>query len=381
MFDDFVGMVREWYQTDKGIPLHAPCIGAHDKELVNDALDSTYVSSVGVYVDRFESDLANYMGVGRAVAVVNGTSALQVALRLVGVRENDEVITQPLTFVATANAIAYNHAHPVFLDVEKQTLGLSPAALRQFLTDHAEKGDDITINRTTGRRIGAILPVHTFGLPCRIDALCDIASEWNIPVVEDAAESLGSTHKGQHCGTFGAVGIVSFNGNKIITSGGGGAIVTHKTELADRAKHLTTTAKKPHRWAFDHDEIGYNFRMPNLNAALACSQLDRIDNFLGDKQKLCAAYTEFFADKPWATYVQGMAESESNHWLNTILLPDRATRDAFLEATNDAGIMTRPTWMLMNDLAMYKDCLKGDLKEAKWLQDRLVNIPSSAGTL
>ncbi|MBT4968971.1 MAG: LegC family aminotransferase, partial [Bacteroidetes bacterium] len=299
IYNNLITFIRDWYKTDKFIPLHEPRFKEIDREYVLDAIDSTFVSSVGEYVNRFERDLAAYLGVKRAVVTVNGTAALQVALRLVGVKAGSEVITQPLTFVATANAIAYHNASSLFVDVNRDTLGLCPDALEKFLDQNAEKRGTNTFNKITGKRIAAIVPMHTFGHPCRMDRLVDLADQWNIPVVEDAAESIGSSILTKHCGTFGKAGVLSFNGNKTITCGGGGAIITNDDNLADRAKHLTTTAKVNHRWEYVHDEVGYNYRMPNLNAALACAQLAQLDEILSNKRELANAYNAFFSKTDW----------------------------------------------------------------------------------
>jgi len=378
MFDNLIQFIKGWYKTDDFIPLHEPRFGALDRKYVMDAIDSTFVSSVGEYVNRFERDLAKYVGSRRAIVTVNGTSALQVALRLAGVESGDEVITQPLTFIATANAIAHSNAHPIFIDVNRETLGLCPDALETFLDQCAEKRDTRTYNKVTGRRISAMVPMHTFGHPCQMERLVEVADAWGIAVVEDAAEALGSTRNGKHCGTFGRIGIFSFNGNKTITCGGGGAIVTDDEVLADRAKHLTTTAKISHPWEFVHDEIGYNYRMPNLNAALACAQLEQIDELLADKRLLAQSYAELFTNCNWVKFVEEPAGCRSNYWLNAVVLSDQKQRDAFLEKTNEAGVMTRPIWQLMTDLKMYRNFQTGPLDNARWLQERVVNIPSSA---
>ena len=313
----------------------------------------------------------------KAVAVVNGTAALQVALRLAGVKAGDEVLTQALTFVATANAIAYNQAHPVFLDVDRDTMGLSPDALTAFLETHAEKRENGAYNKTTQRRIAACLPMHTFGLMCRIEAIVEICAEWNIPVVEDAAEALGSSSNEKAAGSFGLLGTFSFNGNKIVTCGGGGAIVSNDVELGQQGKYLTTTAKVPHAWEYVHDELGYNFRMPNLNAALACAQLEQLDMFIEQKKKLFEQYCSFFEGSE-INLKQPLPDTTSNHWLMALELPDREARDAFLRATNEAGVMTRPIWQLMYKLPMYADCQRDSQQNAEYLEDRIVNIPSSA---
>jgi aminotransferase in exopolysaccharide biosynthesis len=377
MYKDLITFIRDWYQTDQFIPLHEPRFKEIDREYVLDAIDSTFVSSVGEYVNRFERDLAAYLGVKRAVVTVNGTAALQVALNLAGVKAGDEVITQPLTFVATANAIAYNNAGPIFIDVNRDTLGLCPDALEQFLDQNAEKRGTSAFNKTTGKRIAAMVPMHTFGHPCKMGQLIDLADQWNIPVVEDAAESIGSKILTRHCGTFGKAGVLSFNGNKTITCGGGGAIITNDDALADRAKHLTTTAKVNHPWEYVHDEVGYNYRMPNLNAALACAQLEQLDGILADKCMLANAYNAFFSEIDWCDFFKEPDGCTSNYWLNAVITLDKKQRDDLLKTTNDSGIMTRPIWQLMSDLEMYKECQKGDLKNARWLHDRIVNLPSS----
>jgi perosamine synthetase len=377
MYKDLIKFIRDWYQTDQFIPLHEPCFKEIDREYVLDAIDSTFVSSVGEYVNRFERDLAAYLDVKRAVVTVNGTAALQVALRLTGVKAGDEVITQPLTFVATANAIAYNNASPIFIDVNRETLGLCPDALELFLDQNAEKRGTSAFNKTTGNRIAAIVPMHTFGHPCRMGSLIDLADQWNIPVVEDAAESIGSRILTRHCGTFGKAGVLSFNGNKTITCGGGGAIITNNDALADKAKHLTTTAKVNHSWEYVHDELGYNYRMPNLNAALACAQLEQLDVILSDKRELANAYNDFFNKTDWCDFFKEPEGCSSNYWLNAVITSDKKQRDDLLKTTNDAAVMTRPIWQLMSDLKMYKQCQKGDLQNARWLQDRIVNLPSS----
>ncbi len=378
MFDDLIEFIRDWYQTGDFIPLHEPHFKEIDKKYVLDAIDSTFVSSVGEYVNRFEKNLASYLGADHAVVTVNGTSALQLALKLAGVCSGDEVITQPLTFVATANAIAQNNADPVFVDVNPGTLGLCPDALEKFLSQRTVKKRGKTVNKVTGKPVSAIVPMHTFGHPCEMKKIMNLAADWNIPVVEDAAEALGSSIGSKFCGTFGKMGILSFNGNKTITCGGGGAIITNDREIAIRAKHLTTTAKTDHQWKFMHDEIGYNYRMPNLNAALACAQLEQLDHILKDKRKLSIAYENFFKESQWGYFFSELKGYTSNCWLNTIMTSDKKQRDDLLKKTNEAGIMTRPAWQLMPDLRMYKNCQKGDLKNARLLVDRIVNLPSSA---
>jgi aminotransferase in exopolysaccharide biosynthesis len=378
MYSDLIAFIRDWYGTSGFIPLHEPRFKEIDRQYVLDAIDSTFVSSVGKYVDRFEQALAAYLGAKYAVVTVNGTTALQVALKLAGVENGDEVITQPLTFVATANAIAHNNADPVFVDVSKETLGLCPDALERFLDQTAQKKGKVTVNKKNGRKIAAIVPMHTFGHPCNMVKLLELAAHWEIAVVEDAAEALGSRIAEQHCATFGSLGVISFNGNKTITCGGGGAIITNDQNLAKRAKHLTTTAKVSHPWEFVHDEIGYNYRMPNLNAALACSQLEQLDEILGDKRKLALAYDNFFRESGWGKWFREPEGCTSNYWLNAVVMKDQKQRDGLLKKTNESGIMTRPVWQLIPDLQMYKNCQQGDLENARWISRRLVNLPSSA---
>jgi aminotransferase in exopolysaccharide biosynthesis len=370
-----INFIQEQFQTREFIPLHAPVFNGKEKEYLLDTIDSTFVSSVGAYVDAFEAKMQELTQTPKAVAVVNGTASLQVALRLAGVKAGDEVLTQALTFVATANAIAYNQAHPVFLDVDRETMGLSPDALTAFLETHAEKRKDGTYNKTTQRRIAACLPMHTFGLMCRIEAIVEICADWNIPVVEDAAEALGSLSNGKAAGSFGLLGTFSFNGNKIVTCGGGGAIVSNDMELGQQGKYLTTTAKVPHAWEYVHDELGYNFRMPNLNAALACAQLEQLDTFIAQKRKLFEQYRSFFEGSE-IKLKQPLSDTTSNHWLMALELPDREARDAFLRATNEAGVMTRPIWQLMYKLPMYQQCQRDSQSQAEYLENRIVNIPS-----
>ena len=378
MFESFVSFVRELYNAPTDfIPLHAPRFRGNEKRYVTDSIDSTFVSSVGAYVDLFEQRIAEYTGATHAVAVVNGTNALQVALRLVGVGIGDYVITQPLTFIATCNAIRYQGADPLFVDVDAATLGLSPERLEEFLSQEATVEKQGCWHRASGRRLAACLPMHTFGHPSRVADLQSVCSHYGIPLVEDAAESLGSRYRGQHTGTFGAVGTLSFNGNKIITAGGGGAIITHDEALAKRAKHLTTQAKVAHAWEYVHDEIGYNYRMPNLNAALLCAQLEMLPQFLEEKRAIAQAYSDFFASQK-ATFIEEPEQALSNYWLNTVLLEDRTERNAFLQYTNDRQVMTRPAWQLMPRLQMFADAPRGTLSVAEDLVDRLVNIPSSA---
>jgi len=376
MFDALIRFVREQYRSDDFIPLHAPVFAGRERDYVTDTLDSTFVSSVGAYVDRFERDTAAYTGSPRAVATVNGTAALHIALQLAGVEPGELVITQPLTFVATCNAIAYCSAEPVFIDVDRHTLGLSPGALETWLTDNARVGDDgLCRTRDNGQVIRACVPMHTFGHPADLDGLVDVCARWKLALVEDAAESLGSFYKGRHTGTFGALGTLSYNGNKIITTGGGGMILAGE-ELGARAKHLTTTAKKPHPYEYVHDELGYNYRLPNLNAALGCAQLEQLEAFIATKRELAARYAAHLAGSELQFFTEP-AECRSNYWLNAVICANHEQRDALLKATNDKGVMTRPIWALMNRLPLYAHCRKGDLSNAEWLEARVVNLPSS----
>lgn len=366
-------------QTDHTIPLHEPLFEGNEWEYVKECIDTGWVSSAGSYVDRFERDLAEYTGAKHAVVVVNGTSALHVCLRLAGVEQNDEVILPALTFVATANAVAYQGAVPHFADSEESSLGLAPGKLGDYLSDIAEVRDGTCYNKETGRRIQAVVPMHAYGHPVDIDALQEVCDRFQIAMVEDAAESLGSLYRGEHTGTFGLCSSLSFNGNKTITTGGGGAILTDDADIAQRAKHLTTTAKKDHRWEYYHDRTGYNYRMPNLNAALGCAQLERLPSFLERKRVLANRYAREFASVSGVTFVDEPEYAQSNFWLNTILLDAQyaTERDAVLSETNDTGYMTRPTWQLMHRLPMYSSCPRMDLAVAESLEQRLINIPST----
>jgi perosamine synthetase len=375
-FSEIIDFIKSLYPGENPVPLHAPRFTGNEKKYVLDAIDSTFVSSVGKYVDRFEEMICEITGAQYATAMVNGTCALDIALKLSGIQPGDEVITQPLSFVATANSIAHCGANPIFLDVERETLGLDPTALKSFLKAHARIRENTCYNKTTGKRIAVCVPMHTFGHPCRIDEIAEICSHYHIALVEDSAESLGSLYKGKHTGTFGQFGVYSFNGNKTVTCGGGGAIVTNNKALAKKAKHITTTAKLSHPYEYIHDMIGYNYRLPNLNAALACAQLEQLDTFLENKREL-ASYYQFFFKTLQIIFIKEPEHARSNYWLNAIILPDRKARDEFLKATNEAGVMTRPIWRLMNKLEMYKDCQTDRLRNAQWLEDRVVDIPSS----
>ena len=376
MFDDVIDFIQNLYPENKSIPLHEPRFSGNEKKYLVECIDSTFVSSVGKFVDEFEDKIANYTDAKYAIATSNGTSALHISLLLANVEQDDEIITQPLTFVAICNAISYCGAKPIFIDVDKDTMGLSPSSLKEFLKNNTKVKNNQCINKKTGKVIRVCLPMHTFGHPCRIDEIKEICDNHHIFLIEDAAESVGSKYKGRHTGTFGQVGVMSFNGNKIITAGGGGCIVTNDKALAKKAKHLTTTAKIPHKWNFNHDMTGYNYRMPNLNAALLVAQLENLDNFIRSKRKLASVYEEFF-NYIDCDFVKEPMESKSNYWLNTILLKNKQQRDSFLEVANTAGVMTRPIWTLMSKLPMFINCQKGDLTNAEWLEDRIVNIPSS----
>lgn len=376
-YQQIVNKIREIYnEPSEFIPLHAPVFMGNEKKYLNECIDSTFVSSVGKFVDRFEEMMAEYTGAKKAVVCVNGTNALQMALQLVGVERDDEVLTQSLTFIATANAISYCAAHPVFLDVDKDTMGLSPVAVEKWLENNAELKDGVCYNKTTERRIKACVPMHTFGHPVKLDELIDICEKYNIELVEDAAESLGSYYKGKHTGTFAKVGILSFNGNKTITTGGGGMLLFNDEVLAKQAKHLTTQAKIPHKWEFAHDEIGYNFRMPNLNAAIGCAQLEQIDKILISKRKTAKSYEDYFHNMD-IEYFNEPKDCQSNYWLNAVILPNKEERDSFLEYTNQNGVMTRPIWKLMNRLPMFKESQTDELVNSILFEERVVNIPSS----
>ena len=371
-----VDFIKETFNTNEFIPLHEPRFNGNEKKYLNDCIDSTFVSSVGKYVDTFEKEFAKTVGSKYAIATVNGTAALHISLILADVKKDDEVITQPLTFIATCNAISYIGAKPIFVDVDIDTMGLSPESLKSFLETNCEIVNNQCINKITKKIIKACVPMHTFGHPCRIEEIKNICDKWNIVLVEDAAESLGSSYKDKHTGTFGKVAAFSFNGNKIITSGGGGVIVTDDETIAKRAKHITTTAKIPHPFEYVHDEIGYNYRLPNINAALLVAQLEQLTRFLEAKRKLSLKYKEFFSSNN-INFIEEPTNSKSNYWLQAVLLNDKKQRDDFLEFTNKNGVMTRPIWKLMNELEMFKDCQKTDLNNSKYLEARVVNIPSS----
>ena len=376
MFDEVIAFVKNLFGNKEFIPLHEPVFGGNEKQYVIETIDSTFVSSVGKFVDKFEEMICNYTGAKYAIATVNGTSALHMALLGAGVSSDDEVITQALTFVATANAISYCRAQPVFVDVDKDTLGMSPDNLRSFLKEFTISENGVCKNKLSGKRISAVVPMHTFGFACRIQEIRQICDEYHLPLVEDSAESIGTWIGNKHTGTFGSLGVFSFNGNKTITCGGGGVIVTDDGELAKKLKHMTTTAKVPHKWEYVHDMIGYNYRMPNINAALACAQLEQLEAILTVKRALSAKYQDFFNTTD-ISFVEEIEGTRANYWLNTIVLKDQTERDLFLEKTNSAGVMTRPIWHLLNDLTMFKECYSHKLEHSSWLSDRIVNLPSS----
>ncbi|WP_276389056.1 LegC family aminotransferase [Eudoraea chungangensis] len=376
MFNSTISFIKEKFDQQAFIPLHEPCFAGNEKEYLLECIDSTFVSSVGKFVDQFEDKVAKFTKAKFAIATVNGTSALHTALLLSGVEKNDEVITQALTFIATCNAISYIGAHPVFVDVDKATLGLSAEKLEEFLSANTQVINGICINKLSKRKIKAVVPMHTFGFPAQMEELLAVCKRYSLPIIEDAAESLGSLYKGKHTGTMGLFGVFSFNGNKTITTGGGGMIVTDDLELAKKAKHLTTTAKIPHKWDFVHNQIGYNYRLPNVNAAIGCAQMEMLPKIIAKKRALAADYKEYF-ELQKVNFVTEQKESLANYWLNTLILNDVNERNSFLEETNAQGVMTRPIWKLMNHLPMFNKAQTDGLENSKWLEERVVNIPSS----
>ena len=377
MYNDIVQFIRETYsEPEKFITLHEPSFVGNERKYVNECIDTGFVSSVGKFVDRFEDDIKAYTGAKYAVATVNGTAALHMALILAGVKRDELVLVQALTFIATCNAISYIGAEPVFLDIDLKNLGMSMDSLENFLNEKTVQKDGACYHKETGKRVAACVPMHTFGHPVEIDRMVELCNKNNIVLIEDAAESIGSTYKGKHTGTFGTLGTYSFNGNKTITCGGGGIIVTNDETLGKLGKHLTTQAKVPHRWEFNHDHIGYNYRLPNLNAALACAQLENLEMLIAKKRELSAKYEKFFEGTTFK-FITEPENVRSNYWLNAILVSDRKERDEFLTALNDSGVMARPAWTLMNKLPMFKHCMTEDLTNAQYIEDRLVNIPSS----
>ena len=407
-YQSVINFIRSLYPNREIIPLHEPYFGGNEKKYVLDCIESTFVSSVGKYVDRFEEMIKDFTGAKYAIATMNGTSALHIALKLAGVGQGDLVITQPLTFIATCNAITYCGAEPIFVDIDPETLGMSPVTLELWLSANTIIQDDACylkeVNVSTNlhklsqieelqesfesnsckfvkicglKKIAACVPMHTFGHPCEIDQIIDICNRYHIPVVEDAAESIGSYYKGKHTGTFGKLGILSFNGNKTITTGGGGMILTNDDELGPLAKHITTTAKKPHPWKFEHDMIGYNYRLPNLNAALGCAQMEMLPEILKNKRETAQIYQDYFKTIADIEFITEPQECISNYWLNAILLKNEEERDAFLEQANTQKVMCRPAWILMNKLQMFNYCPKAEIPISELIESKLVNIPSS----
>ncbi|MBR2260534.1 MAG: LegC family aminotransferase [Paludibacteraceae bacterium] len=375
-FKKTTDFIHDLYGTDF-VPLSVPVFIGNEKKYLNECIDTTFVSSVGKFVDRFEADMEKYTNSSRAVVCVSGTNALHMSLMLAGVERGDEVLTQALTFIATCNALSYIGAYPVFLDVDRDTMGLSPVAVQKWLSHNSEMKDGVCYNKRTGRRVKACVPMHTFGHPVHLDELITVLKEYNIELVEDAAESIGSFYKGKHTGTFGRVGAISFNGNKTITTGGGGMMLFNDEELGAYAKHITTQAKIPHRWEFKHDHIGYNYRMPNINAALGCAQLEHIEEYVESKRETAKIYEDFFKNIPDVEFFTEPENCRSNYWLNVVILKNKDSQQEFLQYTNDNGVMTRPIWELMTRLPMFEHCEHDELENTVWFADRVVNIPSS----
>lgn len=377
VIDKIFQFIRSQYPDEHPIGLHFPRFYGNEKKYLMECIDTTMVSSVGPFVNRMESEIAKYTQSNFAVATVNGTAALHIALQLVGVKRNDLVITQSFTFIATANAISYIGATPYFVDIDEKNLGMSPQSLI-ILEKDLDRRNDGVYHVPTQRRIGAVVPMHSFGMPCDIEEIASWCNQWEIPLIEDAAESIGSLYKGKHTGTFGQVGIMSFNGNKTITAGGGGVIITNDEKLAQRAKHLTTQAKVPHPYEFEHDEIGYNYRCPNLNAALLCAQLEYLDDILQDKRNLAAEYSRFFEEyTPYFRFVTEDNYKLSNYWLNSLIFDSKEVKEIFLKRSVELGIQIRPAWKPMHLLPMFQDAPRGDLFQTEWVYDHLVNLPSS----
>jgi aminotransferase in exopolysaccharide biosynthesis len=376
MKKNIIHFIQDYYKTKKFVGLHEPRFIGNEKKYLIDAVDSTFVSSIGQYVNKFEKDVCTFTKTNSALSVVNGTAAIQLSFYLSGVKNNDLVISPSLTFVAACNVLIHMGAEPLFVDVNKDTLGLCPIALELYLNENAVIEGNNCIHKLSKRRIRAIIPMHTFGHPVQMDEIIKISNKWNLSLIEDAAEAFGSKYKGKYCGTLSEMGCFSFNGNKTITTGGGGMVLFTNSEIAKRARHLSTTAKMPHAYEFFHDEAGFNLRMPNINAALGVAQLESINIYIKRKRNLAAQYKEFFKDTNYL-FVDEPEYSESNFWLNSIICENIKSRNEFLKTTNDAEVMTRPVWELMSNLPAFKDCYKGDLSNSLWLRDRLVNIPSS----
>ncbi len=376
-FQKLINFIKSLYPSLNPVPLHAPVFWGNEKKYLLDCIETTYLSYVGKYVTQFEEMIAQFTGAKYAVAVVNGTAALQITLQLAGVKPGDEVITQALTFVGTANAIVHAGGIPVFMDVDLDTMGMSPSKLNVWLKTNVSFNASTKepTNRLTGRRIAACIPVHIFGHPCRIDEIKQISEHYDIPIIEDAAEAIGSYYKGKHLGTFGLAGILSFNGNKTITTGGGGMIITDDESFANKARHITRTAKVPHAWEYIHDDVGYNYRMTNVCAAIGVAQMEKIMEYLQNKRETAERYKKF-CDESHISFFTEPEGARSNYWLNAIVLKNKAERDDFLKLSNAQGVMTRPIWRLMHKLNMYKDCLHDDLTNSLWFEERIVNIPS-----
>lgn len=377
MFKETIEFIKNQFGNQNFVALHEPLFIGNERKYVLDAIDSTFVSSIGKYVDKFEEMIKEYTGAKYAIAAVNGTAALHMSLVLAGVEQNDIVITQPLSFIATCNAISYIKAEPYFIDVDLDTLGLSPNKLEEFLSSKTEIKNGVCILKSTQQKIAACVPMHTFGFPAHIEKIEYLCNKYSIPLIEDAAESLGSTLNNKHTGTFGLLGTYSFNGNKTITCGGGGMIVTNNEKLGKLAKHLTTQSKVPHKWNFEHDNIGYNYRLPNINAALACAQMEQLENFIVQKRKLANQYIQYFTSTNSIKIITETENTRANYWLNAIMLKNEAERDDFLSYANENGVMCRPVWKLMNQLPMFKECKIEDISNAEFIEKRLVNIPSS----
>ena len=373
---ELVRKIKEIYPGETPVPLHAPRFLGNEKKYLTECIDSTFVSYVGEFVSRFENQMQKFTGIKHAVAMVNGTAALQMSLLAAGIKPGDEVITQALTFVATANGIVHAGGIPTFIDVDRDSLGMSPTALKEYLSLFGERRADGTFNKTNGRRIFAVMPMHTFGLVCRIQELSTICKEWNIELIEDTAESLGSRFNGNHTGTLSRACCLSFNGNKPVTTGGGGMLLTNDDKIAEKARHISTTAKRKHPYEFFHDELGWNLRLPNVNAAIGCAQMDRIEEILSNKRETAETY-KYWAQSNDIDFITELSGTQSNYWLNAILMSDKVERDDFLLFSNENGVQTRPVWTLMNKLPMYKNSLHGSLANSEWLEERIVNLPSS----
>lgn len=375
-YTEIISFIQSVYKTKDFIPLHAPSFNGNEKSYVLETIDSTFVSSVGKFVDKFEEIIKEYTGAKFAIATVNGTAALHMSLILAGVKKDDLVITQALSFIATCNAISYLNAEPVFVDIDKDTLGMSPESLEEFLKENTYQETGFCFHKISKRRISACVPMHTFGHPVKIEQIAKICLQYNITLVEDAAESIGSFLHGVHTGNFGKLAALSFNGNKTVTCGGGGVIITNDEMIGKLGKHLTAQAKVPHKWDFVHDHIGYNYRLPNLNAAMACAQLEQIETFINDKREIASLYKVFFEDSQYK-FVEEPIGARSNYWLNSILAEDITQRDQVLEKLNSAKVMSRPAWTLMHKLEMFKNCYRDNLNNSIWVEERLINIPSS----